>query len=86
MTVTTKKVSKPHQHEQVWVVAADGREIGLLVKIRDTRVDTHPYKAYLGIGAGSKLLGFYWTGPVPGHPEEKTGGRQAAIQAIVAAS
>ncbi len=37
-------------------VVVDGREIGFITKYRNTKFETHPWKAYLGKGETSRHL------------------------------
>lgn len=46
----------------MFVVSLDGVELGLLEKYRDTRTDTHPWKAFVGIGAACEFIDA-WYGP-----------------------
>lgn len=38
-------------------VVADGKEIGFITKYKNTRTETHPWKAYSGKGETNKFLG-----------------------------
>jgi len=77
MKTTLTTVSKKNARETVQLVTdADGREIGLLTKYRDTRTEWHPWKAFAGIGMSSRFLAAYY-------PSE--GGKDAALAAVVAA-
>ena len=46
----------------LWVVTSAGRELGLIEKYRDTQTETHPAKAFAGIGPQARYLGA-WYGP-----------------------
>ena len=56
-----------------FVVVRDGHEIGFITKYRDTRTETHPWKAFVGIGEHSTYLGAAYG----------SDGKAKAIQAIV---
>jgi len=56
-----------------FVVVRDGEEIGFITKYRDTRTETHPWKAYVGIGHHSTYLGAAYG----------SDGKAKAIKAIV---
>lgn len=63
----------------VYLVRLDGRVVGLLEKFRNTRQDTHPWKAF-GPRNGSTqnlLLGVFY---------QEDGGRKAALEAIIRAA
>lgn len=84
--VTVTLVSKKSDRESVWVVKSAGRPIGLLTKFRNTRLDTHPIKAYAGVGFDARFLAAYYPEYNDAHPSEKVGGRTEAIAAIVQAA
>jgi hypothetical protein len=52
-----------------------GKVIGLLEKYRDTRHETHPWKAFIGVGMNAKYLGAHY-GPT---------GKKDALNAVLAA-
>lgn len=56
-----------------FVVIRDGEEIGFITKHRDTRTETHPWKAFVGIGHHATYLGAVYG----------SDGKARAIQAIV---
>lgn len=56
-----------------YVVLENGEEIGLIEKYRDNKSETHPWKAFRGIGMGCQFIGSFY-------PEE--GGKKAAINSI----
>lgn len=74
----TVKVREAKGRESaLYVVTDGGREVGLLEKYRNTRTDSHPWKAFAGIGVGSRFIGAFY-------PED--GGRDAALAAVAGAS
>lgn len=53
--------------------AHSGAVVGMLEKFRDTRTDTHPWKAFAGYGEGRKFIGPFY---------KEDGGKEAAIAAV----
>lgn len=43
-----------------FVVIRDGREIGTLEKYKNTRTDTHPWKAFAPVGVNAQFLGAFY--------------------------
>jgi hypothetical protein len=67
------------------VTDANGRDVGVLVKWRDTRTDKHPWKAYGALDhyeVGSSVVGREFLGAF--YPED--GGRASALAMIARAS
>ena len=60
--------------ESLEVVLVEGRESGFLTKYNNTRSDTHPYKAFSGVGRNATYLGAFYNG------------KAAAIEAVVTAA
>jgi hypothetical protein len=58
----------------LWLVHEDGKIVGMLEKYRDTRTETHPWKAFSGYGLTALYLGAFY---------QKDGGKKSAIEAIV---
>lgn len=56
-----------------FAIVRDGEEIGFITKYRDTRTETHPWKAFVGIGEHSTFLGVAYG----------SDGKARAIQAVV---
>lgn len=64
------------KQEGLWLVKnEDGRVLGFLTRFRDTRTETHPWKAFRGIGATAVYLGAFY---------RAEGGQAAAIAAVQA--
>ena len=55
-----------------YVVLLNAAEIGSIYKIKDTTTETHPWKAYFGIGQDYRYIGAFYTG------------KQDAVSAVVA--
>ena len=68
------KINSGNQKEALYLVSMDGQDIGLLGRWQG---QGQPWKAYLGVGAETRLLGARY-------PEE--GGRAAALALIVQAA
>lgn len=85
-TITLEQIKKPTtQSAGLWLVKRNSNKaiIGMLEKYRNTRTDTHPWKAFKGCGPTAHYLGaFYDTGSVPDDGDTQYGGKQAAIDAI----
>lgn len=56
------------------VVIVNGREVGFLTKGKNNATDTHPWKAFRGIGMAAEYRGSFYT---------REGGKKAALRAIV---
>jgi len=55
---TTKLVKKARAKiAALYLVITDGKEIGLLEKYKNTKTETHPWKAFLGVGENAQYLG-----------------------------
>lgn len=77
--VTVRKIDHISCKKEAWyLVEKDGKDIGMLVKWRDTRSDKHPWKALGPLPATPAtprpFLGAFY-------PED--GGREKATQAIL---
>ena len=66
--------SQPACSGELWVVSNEGEEVGFVTKCRRTRGESHPWKAFRGIGFAAEFLGSFY-------PRE--GGKHAAILAVV---
>jgi hypothetical protein len=73
MKRTLKRIESNIKNPSRFVVMENGKEIGLIEKYRDTRTETHPYKAFQGIGMACTFIRSFY-------PAE--GGKDAAIAAI----
>lgn len=58
----------------LWVILQDRREIGFLTRYANSKRETHPWKAFRGIGMSAEYLGAYYSAD---------GGKRAAIAAVV---
>ncbi len=73
-TVTLECVIKGKgQRAALYLVIVNGAVVGQLEKIRDTRTDRHPWKAYSGTGQTRRYLGAFYAG------------KSAALDAVLAA-
>lgn len=50
------------KHEGLWVVLVEGREVGFLTRFANSRTETHPWKAFAGIGPEARFLGAFYDG------------------------
>lgn len=91
MTITTKKITGT-SIQGLEVVLVNGREVGFVTKLRDTRTDRNPFKAFTGIGESAKFVGSFFTdtqiaGMTFATPRDaegiQHGGKAAAIRLIV---
>ena len=72
MIVTEQVIKSVNGCAALWLVKEDGKVIGMLEKYPDTKEETHPFKAFSGVGFKSKFLSAYYG---------RTG-REDAIRAI----
>ena len=66
--------SAKQAESELWVVSRDGEAVGFVTKCARTRGESHPWKAFRGIGFAADYLGSFY-------PRE--GGKNAAILAVV---
>ena len=59
---------------ELWVVSRGGAEVGFVTKCARRKGESHPWKAFRGIGFAAEFLGSFY-------PRE--GGKNAAVLAIV---
>jgi hypothetical protein len=79
-----EQVEKAGKRRPALYLVKDGeRIVGLLEKYRNTRTDTHPWKAFSGHGTSRRYIGAFYDQDFPG---VVTGGKPAALEAIQAAS
>lgn len=64
------------------VMTDTGNAVGAIEKYRDTRTETHPWKAFRLGNPWVYLGAFYDDGAVPDDGHTKYGGKEAAIKAI----
>lgn len=83
--MTIEQIRKPTTKSTgLWLVKVDGRIVGMLERFKNSRTDTHPWKAFKGHGFDAKYLGaFYVDGEVPDDGDIQFGGKDAAIRAIL---
>ena len=85
MTIT-KVFKAPKGSASLYLVKDDrGTPIGFLEKFRNTRTETHPWKAFRFEGYEDRnhyLGAFYEDGSVPQDGQTLFGGKKAALQAI----
>lgn len=66
----------------LFLVKRDGFILGQLEKYRDTRSETHPWKAFVGTGMSCKYLGAFYGDNGPSGVVHHIDPKQAAIDAI----
>jgi hypothetical protein len=83
-THTLEQVHKPTTKTAgLWLVKVNGNIVGQLERFKNSRTDTHPWKAFKGTGMTRHYLGaFYIEGEVPQDGHTTFGGKQAALEAI----
>lgn len=91
--ITLKKIPD-YAKSQRWVVVRGDQEIGIIEKMRSSKTTLNPYKAYVGVGAGTKFLDSYYdeaearkfgvdpAKPSPGEGPMLVGGKDAAMKAV----
>lgn len=74
--ITVEQVEKAKGKSPALYLVKDsaGVVLGMLEKYRNTRTDTHPWKAYRGVGRDANFIGAYY-------PAD--GGKKAALAAVV---
>jgi hypothetical protein len=59
--LTTKEIRPATQGRAALHVVLEGdREVGLLEKYKNTKTETHPWKAFKGIGEACQYLGAFY--------------------------
>lgn len=58
----------------LYLIRVNGRAVGLLEKYPNTRTETHPWKAFLGVGLKADYQGAFYA---------EDGGKKAALDAIL---
>lgn len=90
-TLTANQINlKPHLSQRrglpgLNLVCVGDRVIGTLEKHRNTRTETHPWKAFHGYGFKAQFLGAFYEDRslIPLDDDMRFGGKKAAIQAIL---
>lgn len=72
MIVTEQVIKSVNGCAALWLVKEDGKVIGMLEKYPNNRQETHPFKAFSGVGFKSRFIEAFY-GPT---------GREDAIKAI----
>ena len=58
--IATVLISRTGENPERWVVRRNGNDIGLLEKYKDTKDETHPWKAFRGIGMACRYEGAFY--------------------------
>ena len=85
MKTTIEKTTMPGDREQFYLVKAGGMLIGFLSKFKNTRTETHPWKAF-GMKWNPGLhgtQGFIVDGSQFATFYEEEGGKKAAIEKVM---
>ena len=73
MLVVTHVRNATTRQAGMWIVHQDGKPIGLLTRVANSKTETHPWKVYWGTGESASYLGAFYT---------NEGGKRAAVAAI----
>ncbi len=58
--ITLEKLLDRYKNPAIYLVRVNGSVVGMLEKWRNTKTDTHPWKAFAGYGFDSKFVGAYY--------------------------